>query len=211
MVEARALQTFDLGEPGLAYLRQYLAGVNTLCAALHEILDTGSVFTRAPVDTPIERLYEFETGGLLPENLNPPDVICLADGSTLAPIIALTDDEAALLHQTMQQMPGTVLVADDCNPRWSELGERADPSAFGVDEEVYHLVPTDASPDEIKGALLIGHLPWHGVATVCSTLVTLSAQRACTLDALRRTALSAVLFTCAAYDGEGYLAWRKKS
>jgi hypothetical protein len=210
MAGPRALQTFDLGARGLAHLRQYLFGVNSLCSALSEILETGRIFTTAPPDTPLERLYEFESGGLLPENLNPTDVTRLEDGSTLAPIISLTDEHITLLHQTMQSAPGSILIVEDHVARWLEDRERVEPSAFGVDNEVYHLVSSDASPDEIDDVLRIAHLPWHGVEAVCTTPLTLSAQRECTPDALRRTALSAMLFTCSAYDGEGYLAWRKR-
>ncbi len=194
----------------MAYLRQHLKGVNTLCSTLSEILDAGDIFTRAPPDTPPERLYAFESGGLLPENLNPTDVTRLEDGSTLAPIIGLTDDQVALLYQTMQGAPGAILIVEDCVARWSEDREYVEPSAFGVDEEVYHLVPSGASPDDIDDVLRIANLPWHGIEAVCTTPLTLSAQRECGPDTLRRTALSAVLFTCSAYDGEGYLAWRKR-
>jgi hypothetical protein len=206
----RALQTFDLGERGLAHLRQFLIGVNTLCAALSEILESGDVFTIAPAGTPLERLYAFASGGLLPENLDPPDVAQLPDCSTLAPIIALTNEHVALLHQTMQAAPGALLVVEDCVQNWRLDRERIEPSAFGVEEEVYHLLPSHASSDEIDAMLRIAHLPWHGVEAVCLTPLSLSAQRECTPQSLRRTALSAVLFTCSAYDGEGYLAWRKR-
>jgi hypothetical protein len=109
----------------------------------------------------------------------------------------------------MQAAPGAVLVVEDWVARWSEDREQVELSAFGVDNEVYHLVSSGAPADEIDKVLRIAHLPWHGVEAVCTTPLTLSDQRECTPDALRRTALSATLFTCSAYDGEGYLAWRK--
>lgn len=210
MAERRALQTFDLGERGLAHLRQYLTGVNTLCSALSEILDVGKVFTIAPAGTSLERLYEFEAGGLLQENLDPPNVTRLKDGSTLAPTLALTDEQVTLLHQSMLAAPGAVLLVEDCVRRWSADQAYLEPSAFRVDDEVYHLVPPGASSDEIDNALRIAHLPWHGVEAVCTAPPELSVERECTPDALRRTALSAPLFTCSAYDGEGFLAWRKR-
>lgn len=202
----------DLGEAGLSYVRDYLGDANVFCAALLETFGStpGEVFTFAPADTSQERLSKFEWGGLLPENLSDGDAVALPDGSTLVPVVSLVDKQISLLRETMEGAGGAVCIVDDFNPRWSERPSWLGPSAFGVGEEVYHLLTLDHAEEEFLSAVSNKTL-WHDVSAVCRVAPKLDDTRTSTPSELGRSAASALLIKCAAYDGEGFVAWRRAS
>lgn len=202
----------DLGGAGRTYVREYLRDINVLCAALLETFDAnpGEVFTFAPADTPQDRLINFEWGGLLPENLTGAGAVALPDGSTLVPVVSLIEKQVNLLRETMERAGEAVCIVDDFNPRWSERPPWLGPTAFGVGEEVYHLLTLANGDDEFLKAASNKTL-WHDVSAVCGVAPKLDEERGSTPSELRRSAASAMLITCAAYDGEGFVAWRRTS
>jgi hypothetical protein len=173
--------------------------------------EPGDVFTFAPPGTPTDRLAEFERGGLLPENLSGAGAVSLPDGSTLVPVVSLVEEQTKLLRDAMIATSGGVCIVDDFNPRRSDQASYLGATAFGVGEEVYHLLTPDHGEDEFRAALSNGNTIWHGVAAVCRVSPTLDDARASTPSELKRCAASALLITCTAYDGEGFVAWRRKS
>jgi hypothetical protein len=205
----RALEYFDVGEPGLAYMRRQFEDARALGAALLEIVDHGEALTRAPPGTSFDQLYAFEAGGLLPENLDMSRAFQLEGGSKMMAVVSLFDERLELIQGVMRATPGNICIADDVNPTWPEHRERAEATAFGVGAEVYHIAHAGASLEDIENAL-VGILPWHGITAVCRGPLAISDERECEPDAFRRAALSATLITCSAYDGEGFVAWRKK-
>jgi hypothetical protein len=202
----------DLGEVGRTYVRENLRDINVFCAALLETIDSspGEVFTLAPVHTTHVRLSKFNWGGLLPENLSGAGAVALADGSTLIPVVSLVEKQVTLLRETMERAGGAVCIADDFNARWSEQPSWLGPTAFGVGEEVYHLLTLAHSEQEFLTAASNKTL-WHDVSAVCCIAPRLDDARTSTPSELRLSAASAMLITCAAYDGEGFVAWRRTS
>jgi hypothetical protein len=204
------IETRDLGEAGRAYVSGHLTNINVFCTALLEAFNStpGEVFTLAPADTPPERLLEFERGGLLPENLSGAGAVALPDGSTLVPVVSLIEKQIGLLRQAMENAGGAVCIADDFNPRWSDNPPYLGPTAFGVGEEVYHLLTLSSTEDEFTNAVSNKTL-WHDVSAVCGVAPKLDSARTSTPSELRQCAASAVLITCTAYDGEGFVGWRR--
>jgi hypothetical protein len=207
------VETRDLGDAGLAYVREHLSDTNVFCAALLQavIVEPGEVFTLAPHGTPEERLRQFDRGGLLLENMEGAGAVSLPDGSTLVPVISLIGQQTKLLHEAMAVAPGAICIVDDFNPRWSDQTSSLGPTAFGVGEEVYHLITTDHDEEDIVEVVSNGNTIWHGVAAVCRVSLTLDRSRASSLSELEQCAASALLITCTAYDGEGFVAWRRTS
>lgn len=203
----------DLGENGRTYVREHLTNINVFCTALLEVFNSapGEVFTFAPANTPFERLLEFELGGLLPENSSGVGAVALPDGSTLIPVISLIEEQAKFLRETVDRVRGAVCIVDDFNPRWSDQAWYLGPSAFGVGEEVYHLLTSAHTDDDFQSAIFSGSTIWHGVAAVCGVAPKLNQARVSTPAALEQCAATALLITCTAYDGEGFLVWRRKS
>jgi hypothetical protein len=210
------IETRNLGDAGRAYIREHLAGANVFCAALLQafIAEPGEVFTLAPAGAPDARLAQFDQGGLLPENLLGTGAISLPDGSALVPVVSLIEQQAKLLREAMIASGSSVCVVDDFNPRWSDradLGAYLGPTAFGVGDEIYHLLTPDHSEEDFVAALCEGNANWHGVAAVCRESVALDPARETTTSDLIQCAASALLITCIAYDGEGFVAWRRTS
>lgn len=208
----RSVEWRDLGEAGRTYIRGHLGDTNILCAALLEAFEThpGDVFTLAPVGTAADRLAEFEHGGLLPENLTGADAVALPDGSTLVPVTSLIEEQVKLLRDTITAVSGTVCIVDDFNPRWSDEASCLGATAFGVGEEVYHLLTVDHGEGDFLTAVSNGNCIWHGVTAVCRASPKLDQERESTPFELQQCATSALLVTCTAYDGEGFVAWRRK-
>ncbi|MEQ1929691.1 MAG: hypothetical protein ABL957_04045 [Parvularculaceae bacterium] len=200
----------ELGGAARAYIREHLTDVNVFCTALlRTFMETpGDVFTLVPAGVPEARLAQFDRGGLLEEDWS--GAVTLPDGSTLVPKPSLIEAQASLLRQTMIALKASVCVADDFNPRWSD---DACPglAAFGVGEEVYHLLNLDHSKEDFVTVVSLANQIWHGVAAVCRQPVALDLASETTTLEIQRCAASALLITCTAYDGEGFVAWRRTS
>lgn len=211
MTTTRNIEAQGLGEAGRTYVREHLGDTNVFCSALLDIFnsESGDVFTFAPSDTPEARLAEFAHGGLLPENLSGDGAISLPDGSTLVPVVSLIEEQAKLLRDTMIAVSGAVCIVDDFNPRWSDQPSYLGPTAFGVGEEVYHLLTPEHGEDDFVSAVASGNTLWHGVAAVCRVAPGIDNARSSTPSELKRSAASALLVTCVAYDGESFVAWRR--
>lgn len=198
-----ALRTFELDERARDFVREQLDWPTAFCETLLELVGSGSVFTRAPEGAPVERLYAFAEGGLLATDWS--KRVVLEDGSSLVPIPNLQEDRAALIRAEMERVSG-VLIADEVNPRWPDYAEHAGPTAFGVAKDVFHLA---TMADDVGAALLMGSYVWHGIAAVCPAPLVISLDRQASVDDLRASARSATLVTCTAYDGEGYVVWKR--
>jgi hypothetical protein len=207
----RSIEVRDLGDVGLAYVRKHLADTNVFCAALLQTVTTnpGEVFTLVPRGTSEERLHQLDQGGLLLDNVLKIGAVSLPDGSMLVPIASLIEQQTTLLRETMVTTSGAVCIVDDFNPRWSEQAPKLGPLAFGVGEEVYHLVTAHHGQEELASAISRGNTIWHGVAAVCRDSLELDRSRTASLSGLTRCAASAMLLSCTAYDGEGFVAWRR--
>ena len=204
------IETRDLGEAGRAYLIGQLTNINVLCTALLDALHVapGEVFTLAPSNTSTEHLFAFDQGGLLPENLTGAGAVSLADGSTLVPVASLIERQIALIREAMVGEGDAVCIADDVNPRWSDRAPYLGSTAFGVGEEVYHLLTRGHAESDFVEAVSNKSL-WHDVAAVCRVPPKLDDARLSTPSELQRSGASAVLITCNAYDGEGFVVWRR--
>jgi hypothetical protein len=203
----------DLGSAGRAYIRDHLINTNVFCSGLLQTINSepGECFTIAPPCTSEARLVLFEEGGLLPENLLGQGTISLQDGGSIVPVASLVEQQVKLLKGTVIASAGSVCVVDDFNPRWSERTPHIEPTAFGVGEEVYHLLTKDHRDEEFKIAVSNSNLIWHGVSAVCRAPIALGVVRETTEEVLLRSAASALLVTCTAFDGEGFVAWRRTS
>jgi hypothetical protein len=119
--------------------------------------------------------------------------------------------QVSLLKEALAMGAGAMCIVDDFNPRWSDISGNPDPAAFGVGEEVYHLLAQDHGDEAFIDAISNGNTIWHGVSAVCALSPEIDEARRCSATELQRCASSVLLLTCTAYDGEGFVAWRKTS
>lgn len=204
----RALATYKLGEAGRAYVRGHLEAGNALCCSLLDVMwaAPGEVSTFAPIDTSVDRLYKFAVGGLLEENVE----TTVHRVSNMVAVTSLKGEQARLLQKECEQVAGSVCIVDDVNPSWTELSaSRRLGTEFGVGEDVYHLLTAFHDEQAFIAALNASDTIWHGLAAVCVAPLWLGAARTSTRDSLQKCVHSVTMITCTAYDGEGFVMWRR--
>jgi hypothetical protein len=151
--------------------------------------DAGEIFTLAPKGTPREQVYQFDSGGL-----------------EASPLL----EQAHLLRQGVEAVSGAVCVVDDFDPTWGEPGSDDEANAFGVGSEVYRLLTAEEDVLTFAEVLSATHVRWHGVAAVCARAPELDGTQTASLDSLAEAVETVSLITCVAYDGEGFVAWRRR-
>jgi len=187
------LRKVALDERGLDYVREHLSGVNLFCSALLAVIEQvpGETFTFMPLNVRGERAYRFAEGGL---GLGHAAAAVRAER-----IVNLLDEDA-----------DACCIIDDFDRRWGDRGLEDSPTAFGVGDEVYHLLGADSRIDQIAETLLAGDCGWHGVAAVCVPAPIETADDTSALAALGACARTVIELSCTAYDGEGFVVWRRR-
>lgn len=202
---------FSLDRRGVQHVRRRLSDMSLLCAALHEVVisEAGETFTLAPSGTPIERLYQFEAGGLLPENLDFSRAADMGPGQgRMMEIVSLFEEQVARLRSNFVTTPGLVCIVNDPLLRWRDIPPNEYPAAFAVGEEVYHLLTSDLDGDVLVGALSAAPF-WNQLSAQCLIAPDVNDTRMCSAAELRKCAASVIEIMCDAYDGEGFVVWRR--
>jgi hypothetical protein len=162
----------------------------------------------APPETPSDRLYEFESGGLLHENLDISRAVDIGDGKMMA-IESLREEERTLFVTLLRELPGRAGLFADPNPK------RGDPclshfarTVLYAGEKVFHFV--DAESDEETIELAFDAAPfWTSMWMVTSAPPKLRAEREISEEELRASAAAAIAVSFSAYDGEGFVVWQR--
>jgi hypothetical protein len=186
------LRKVSLDDRGLDYVREHLEGVNAFCSELLAVVDRtpGETFTFAPADLKGERLYRFGEPGL--------------------PARALAELRAERILELLDADADACCIVDDFDARWGDPELDDSPTAFGVGEEVYHLLTAESGIELIAAVISAADCIWHGVAAVCTPPPSERMGEQSTLEALRSCAGAVIEISCTAYDGEGFVAWRRR-
>lgn len=214
----RPLSTFDLDDRGVAHVRERLTdlcgysspSLEAFCLALRSVIDNekSRVWTVAPPETRPERLYRFAEGGLLPENLDMSRAVDVG-GSTMMAVESLREEEVARVCATLQKSPDLVGVIVDPMPRRGDpLGANYAQTIFYVDDTLYHLID-GRTPYEAVDLAMSASPFWSNLVVLSSSTPQIDAQRTTSEDELGRCAAAAVEIQCSAYDGEGFVVWRR--
>lgn len=213
----RPLRVFDLDARGADYVCSRLTGlsewggpVNTLCAALRETIRSaaGRIWTMAPPETSSDRLYQFEWGGLLPENLDMSRAVD-AGGGTLLAIESLFEEERTLFARLLRERSGRAGVLADPNAmRGDPMLSTFSRTAVYAGDQVFHVVDA-ASDDEIIDLALSAAPFWARMWMVASAPPKIDARRETSEEDLRRCAADALAVSLSAYDGEGFVVWQR--
>ncbi|HEX4182588.1 MAG TPA: hypothetical protein VHY34_04955 [Caulobacteraceae bacterium] len=186
------LRQIALDDRGLDYVRESLQGVNAFCSELLEVVDQvpGDTFTFAPLSVMGERVYRFTEPGL--------------------PAEELAELRAERIMQLLDADADAGCVVDDVDAVWGDPELEDSPTAFGVGEEVYHWLTADDGFETVLGVTEEASSVWHGVAAVCTPPSSEQGGQPSALEALLACARSAVEISCLAYDGEGFVVWRRR-
>jgi hypothetical protein len=178
------LRQIALDDRGLDFLRGQLEGVNAFCSELLAVVDEvpGDTFTYAPLHVLGERVYRFDEAGL-------------------------PTGQLAELHTDAD----ACCIVDDVDATWGDPGLDDSPTAFGVGEEVYHWLTGEDGQAVVEETLASAGAVWHGVAAVCTPPPSEQDGTPSALDALLSCARAVIEISCLAYDGEGFVVWRRRS
>ena len=186
------LRQIALDDRGLDYVREHLEGVNAFCSELLAVVEqvAGETFTFAPLSVMGERVYRFTEPGL--------------------PAFELAELRAGRILGLLDSDADACCIVDDFDARWGDPALEDSATAFGVGEEVYHLLTAESGIDQIGAVIAEADAVWHGVAAVCTPPPSEQAGVQSTLEALRTCARSVIEISCTAYDGEGFVVWRRR-
>jgi len=186
------LRQIALDDRGLDYVREHLEGVNAFCSELLAVVEQvpGETFTFAPLSVIGERVYRFTEPGL--------------------PAFELAELRAERILELLDSDADACCIVDDFDARWGDPALEDSATAFGVGEEVYHLLTAESGIDLIGAVIAEAAAVWHGVAAVCTPPPSEQAGVQSTLEALRTCARSVIEISCTAYDGEGVVVWRRR-
>lgn len=214
----RALKVFDLDVRGADYVRARLTGLSgwggpeqALSVALADAITSvaGRIWTMAPPETPSDRLYEFESGGLLHENLDISRAVDIGDGKMMA-IVSLRDEERTLFMTLLREFPGRAgLFADPILTRGDPcISDYYARTAIYAGDKVFHFV--DAASDDETIDLAFDAAPfWTSMWLVTSAPPKLRVEREISEEELRASAATAIAVSFSAYDGEGFVVWQR--
>jgi hypothetical protein len=186
------LRQIALDDRGLDYLRAQLEGVNAFCSELLAVVDQvpGDTYTFAPLNVMGERVYRFDEPGL--------------------PAAELAGLRAEQILDLLESDADACCIVDDVDAVWGDPALEDSPTAFGVGEEAYHWLTAEDGLEVIEAVVGSAGSVWHGVAAVCTPPPSEQTGQPSALDALLRCARSVIEISCTAYDGEGFLVWRRR-
>jgi len=126
------------------------------------------------------------------------------------PIETLSLARATRITTILEIVPDSVCIIDDFNLRWPEVRPEQKATAFCAGESVYHYLPPQTPLPVIDKTLRMADCIWHGVAAMCRHPLQLTPEGEADPEALRDCIRAVIEFTCVAYDGEGFVGWRRK-
>jgi hypothetical protein len=173
-------------------VREQLEGVNNLCSALLAVVEQvpGDTYTFAPLSVMGERVYRFGEPGL--------------------PAADLAELRAEQILDLLDSDADACCIVDDVDAQWGDPALEDSPTAFGVGEEVYHWLTAEGGLEAIEEVLGAAGSVWHGVAAVCTPPPAGQDSAPDAYEAMVRCARAAIEISCLAYDGEGFVVWRRR-
>lgn len=186
---------FDMGTAGCGYLHDTFSQGLTLAKRVLERTDlsAGRVTTWAPSNTPASRLLSWDEGGLVPASLVTKMVV---DTITLQ----------------MPTITNAVMVAENALAHCSDpIVRQAPVGRFCYGEEVYEYTTALGGRGEVNKALRRADADFSLNAVVASRTASGPVGRAPGLDFLEELASGVCLLLARAYDGEGFVVWRRRN
>lgn len=176
------------------------------CKTLRSVvnLTNGDFFTFLPHGIETERAYRFDVG------FRDADATPERGGGNLLPVLSLKDYQATGIENFLNSTPHAICIVDDVSARMTDPGiqRKADVVALG-DEVCYALTPARTQPD-IRRALSFGDYLWHGLVALCAPLREITPASLTEAAILSECLSSTRELHATAYDGEGFIVWRRR-
>jgi hypothetical protein len=210
---------FVLGPEALDYLmKNRIIYGHTLSHLLLELLDLreGVITTFLPSDIRQEQLYDFEAGGVLPiPHESTWRYITESSGkkSILTPIPRDDSFVLSLIREFLLSNQDHVCIIEEPLAKPSDpcMSRRTTPyMTFG--NEVYHFLSGKVRDAEITEVVKWSYtiVSFLAILTTPTQTIKLIDKREITAEELKSLATGTDKIIISAYDGEGYLVWRRE-
>jgi len=196
------------------YVQFNLYNVNTLSSELLKFINFnhGNFFTLLPNDANIERLYNFETGLILPQNSEKKYVP--SEGEDAYSVIPTIRNELSeLILKEIKSNNRLSCVFDDVirSPMDKYHMELFHSHGLFYKNEVYYLLEkSKISKDLIRECLRASNAFWHSLCILTKVDIKSFSSKELSLEKIKDICLQTDLIMLVAYDGEGYILWEHK-
>jgi hypothetical protein len=195
-------------EEATGYIRQVLEDSRRSLAELLKRVDLsrGRVVTWGPAGRPLPA--DFSHGGLFAEV--PPGSWQRRGGSVAKPVPSTTGPLVQEIVSFLAGDPLRLCLLANENLDAGDAAARSAPARAVYGNELYHFIPAGTSPPEIERTLKIA----RSLPTFVGVLAAPTAKLGLRVEAMAESVLQAVVASTTgilvgAYDGEGFLLWRR--
>jgi len=195
------------------YVQNNLDKSNVLSSELLNlsIFKNGYFFTLLPNDANTERIYEFESGVILPQNPKE-EYFVSGEKNTYSIIPTIRNELSELLLKEIKSSDQLCCFFDDVTR--SPIDKYSTDSLYAhllfYEDEVYYLLEkNEISSELIMQCLRASNAFWHSLCVLTKTNFKDLVDKKLSLEKIKDICLNAQLIIIGAYDGEGYVFWEK--
>lgn len=196
----------------LPYFLDHIGSGGTLSEKLIERVDfkLGSFFTLLPLNAVLERLFEFPSGGIIP-SIPYGSPINLNDNSSESfqptQVITVARECSEFVGNYLREGVGNYAFVEDCLLEFDNQSvEVNNVKITPYEKEVYYLLDSGNTENEIYETIRKSGHVWHSL----SVLTVVGNKPLYLTDAdLNRICDNTKFVIAGAYDGEGYIFWKK--
>lgn len=205
----------SLGRESLDFIREQLSVGHTLSSTILSTcdLELGSVVTFMSAGVSLKQAHEFTTGGKLPPS-DPSTWVSLPEGGFAVPIPSAMDLLPRKVHEYLQAYHNRIWVFEDFNASPSDpVMKQINSRYVALGNEVYYPLDRNSTEEAIREAAdqaysfvsFIG----AGASLSPSDAERFSHVKEIEESDLQRLVSGLDLLSIGAYDGEGFLLWRR--
>lgn len=204
-------ESFDLvrlDHRAQTYFELQLDFETIFCDTLASVLrkNDGDFFVMLPRRLDTDCAYNFEDGDLLEEN----ELRVIPPAGGLVPVRTMVDRQAKLIRSFLQSGDTALCIIDDAVARASPPKFIGPATVLNDSGAALYTMDEQTPIVDIEAALRRGNHIWHGVTALCRPAAQVLTQKLAEPDALRECVASVEEMHAVAYDGEGFLIWRRR-
>lgn len=195
----------------MVYLSDQLLAGNTLSHELLNMLNfgKGQFYTLLPNDAALEKIYEFSSGGVLPQNEILEGVNNSGQKYYYSETPTIKNELSEFIMKKMMRKDTSICLFEDVVrlPTYPHL-EFFHKYGLVYSNEIYYFLRKDMACEEtIISAINKANSLWHLLFIVTELEDSDSIEQSISLENIRSFCCKIKLLILGAYDGEAYLLW----
>jgi hypothetical protein len=213
----RKLYRYELDfERTIKFFKDNLDVKNALSSGLLNLVDfkSGIFFTLLTSGSDLERLYEFKSGVILPQN---PIIVTETDGkkSRSQEIPTIKEELSDFLYHKISSNPKLSCIFDEVtlSPDDSSLEEFYEKKSVYLykNEIIYVIREPNKNHEFISDCIWNSFSFWHSVGALTEADCFKTDSNILSLEDIQTICNTATMILVGAYDGEGYVLWERTS